>query len=163
MTHAPENSDAQKNESLQNKPLQNEHLQDEKPKKVIVISDDDSVVLYKKLRRGRAITLFSYGALLITFILLNVLSEKSNLVFLLFQIFPLLIFVPLLRRPTHRTYSWLCFVSLMYFVGIIPLLMTSWSISYWWMTLLVSSLFIAAMMTSRWLQYWNYYLSTKKS
>jgi uncharacterized membrane protein len=159
----PDNNQLQKNQPQQDQPQQNEQQPDEKPKKVIVITDEDSVVLYKKLRAGRAVTLFSFAALLAIFTLLNVLSEKTNLVFLLFQIFPLLIFIPLLRRPTHRTYSWLCFVSLMYFVGIIPLLMGSWSFSYWLITLLVSSLFVAAMMTSRWLQYWNYYLSTKKS
>jgi uncharacterized membrane protein len=142
-------------------PQQNE--QDEKPKKVIVISDEDSAALHKKLRAGRAVTLFSFAALLIVFTLLNVFGGKPSLAFWIFQTFPLLIFIPLLRRPTHRTYSWLCFVSLMYFVGIIPLLMSSWSLSYWLITLLVCSLFIAAMMTSRWLQYWNYYLSTKKS
>ena len=148
MAHTPEN---------------NEQQADEKPKKAIVITDSDSVILHKKLRAGRAVTLFSFAALLIIFTLLNLLNEKSNLAFWLFQTFPLLIFIPLLHRPTHRTYSWLCFVSLMYFVGIIPLLMSSWSVSYWLITLLICSLFIAAMMTSRWLQYWNYYLSTKKS
>lgn len=148
MTHAPEHDDQQP---------------DEKPKKVIVITDEDAILLQKKLRTGKAITLVSFGGLLVIFTLLNLTSEKSNFVFWLFQMFPLLIFIPLLRKPTHRTYSWLCFVSLMYFVGIIPLLMGSWSISYWLITLLVCSLFIGAMMTSRWLQYWNYYLSTKQA
>ena len=148
MTHTPEHDDQQFNE---------------KPKKVIVITDEDAVVLKKKLRTGKAVTLFSFAGLLIIFTLLNLTSEKSNFVFWLFQMFPLLIFIPLLRKPTHRTYSWLCFVSLMYFVGIIPLLMGSWSLSYWLITLLVCSLFIGAMMTSRWLQYWNYYLSTKQA
>ncbi|WP_331345626.1 DUF2069 domain-containing protein [Cellvibrio sp. UBA7661] len=148
MTHTPEHDDQQLNE---------------KPKKVIVITDEDAVVLKKKLRTGKAVTLFSFAGLLIIFTLLNLTSEKSNFVFWLFQMFPLLIFIPLLRKPTHRTYSWLCFVSLMYFVGIIPLLMGSWSLSYWLITLLVCSLFIGAMMTSRWLQYWNYYLSIKQA
>ncbi|WP_049630221.1 DUF2069 domain-containing protein [Cellvibrio sp. pealriver] len=148
MTHTPEHDDQQLNE---------------KSKKVIVITDEDAVLLQKKLRTGKAITLVSFGGLLVIFTLLNLTSEKSNFVFWLFQMFPLLIFIPLLRKPTHRTYSWLCFVSLMYFVGIIPLLMGSWSISYWLITLLVCSLFIGAMMTSRWLQYWNYYLSTKQA
>lgn len=146
MTHAPEHDDLQ---------------QDDKPKKVIVITNPE--LLHKKLRLGQAITLVSFVGLLIIFTLLNFTSEKSNIIFWLFQMFPLLIFIPLLRKPTHRTYSWLCFVSLMYFVGIIPLLMGSWTFSYWLITLFTCSLFIGAMMTSRWLQYWNYYLSTKKS
>ena len=49
----------------------------------------------------------------------------------------------------------------MYFAAIIPLLMSRWLWSDWLITLLVSAMFMAAMMTSRWLQYWNYYLSTK--
>src|SRR5690606_32592222 len=75
----------QKNQPQQDQPQQNEQQPDEKPKKVIVITDEDSVVLYKKLRAGRAVTLFSFAALLAIFTLLNVLSEKTNLVFLLFQ------------------------------------------------------------------------------
>ncbi len=134
-----------------------------KRKKDIIITDADALVLEKKLRTGKLITLLSFGGLLIIFTLLNLTSEKLNLVFWLFQMFPLLIFIPLLRKPTHRTYSWLCFVSLMYFVGIIPLLMSSWTFAYWLITLLTCSLFVGAMMTSRWLQYWNYYLFTKQS
>lgn len=144
-------------------PEQTPETETGKRKKEIIITDADALVLEKKLRAGKFITLLSFGGLLIIFTLLNLTSEKRNLVFWLFQMFPLLIFIPLLRKPTHRTYSWLCFVSLMYFVGIIPLLMSSWTFAYWLITLLTCALFIGAMMTSRWLQYWNYYLFTKQS
>ena len=135
----------------------------ENPKKVIVISDADSVVLYKKLRIGRLLVRASYIGLLVLFTLLNLINENGKITLWLLQIIPLLIFIPALLRETHRTYSWLCFVALMYFAAIIPLLMSRWLWSDWLITLLVSVMFIAAMMTSRWLQYWNYYLSTKSN
>lgn len=139
------------------------HKTDEKPKKVIVITDADSVVLHKKLRIGRAIVQICFISLLLLFTLMNILRENGNFKLWLMQIIPLLIFIPALLRETHRTYSWLCFVALMYFAVIIPLLMSRWLWSDWLITVLVSVMFIAAMMTSRWLQYWNYYLSTKNS
>lgn len=132
-----------------------------KPKKEIIISDADAVVLEKKLRTGRWITLGCYASLLILFTMLNLVRDNGSVKFWLMQCIPLLIFLPALRNETHRTYSWLCFVALMYFAGIVPLLMSRWWWSDWTITLLVTVLFIASMMTSRWLQYWNYYLSTK--
>ena len=146
MTNTPEHNDAQP---------------DEKKKKVIVISDADSIVLHKKLRIGQLVCNSCYIALLVVFTLNYFINENVRLATWLVTIFPLAIFIPGLLKPKHRTYSWMCFVLLMYFLFIIPLLMNSWHWSYWIMTILVSTLFIAAMMTSRWLQYWNYYLSTK--
>lgn len=146
MTNTPEHNDAQP---------------DEKKKKVIVISDADSIVLHKKLRMGQLVCNSCYIALLVVFTLNYFINENVRLATWLVTIFPLAIFIPGLLKPKHRTYSWMCFVLLMYFLFIIPLLMNSWHWSYWIMTILVSTLFIAAMMTSRWLQYWNYYLSTK--
>lgn len=134
---------------------------EEKLKKVIVITDADSIVLHKKLRASQWICNLCYTALLVVFTLNYLVNDNVRLATWLVSIFPLLIFLPGLFRPTHRTYSWMCFVLLMYFLFIIPLLMSSWHWRYWIMTGLVSTLFVAAMMTSRWLQYWNYYLSTK--
>jgi|GEM_PF-1371602 len=134
---------------------------DEKPKKVIIITDADSVVLHKKLRIGRALVHICFVGLLLLFTLINLIRANGNFKLWMLQIIPLLIFIPALLRETHRTYSWLCFVALMYFAAIIPLLMSRWLWSDWVITVLVSVMFVAAMMTSRWLQYWNYYLSTK--
>lgn len=133
----------------------------DKPKKVIVITDADSIVLHKKLRIGRATVQICFISLIALFTLLNLIRENGNVKLWLVEIIPLLIFVPALLRETHRTYSWLCFVALMYFLVIVPLLMSRWLWSDWLITLLVSVMFVAAMMTSRWLQYWNYYLATK--
>lgn len=132
-----------------------------KRKKEIVITDTDAIILQKKLHLGRMLTLGCYIGLLVLFALLNLLRETGSIKLWMLQSIPLLIFIPALRNETHRSYSWLCFVALMYFVAIIPMLMGRWWWSDWLITLLVTVLFIAAMMTSRWLQYWNYYLSTK--
>lgn len=133
-----------------------------KPKKEIVITDADAVILEKKLRIGRWLTLGCYAGLLLLFTALNIFRENGSIKLWMMQCIPLLIFIPALRNETHRGYSWLCFVALMYFAAIIPLLMGRWWWSDWLITLLVSILFVASMMTSRWLQYWNYYLHTKK-
>lgn len=133
-----------------------------KRKKEIVITDTDAISLEKKLRIGRWLTLGCYASLLLLFTLLNLLRETGNIKLWLVQCIPLLIFIPALRYETHRSYSWLCFVALMYFVAIVPLLMSRWWWSDWLITLLVTVLFTASMMTSRWLQYWNYYLHTKR-
>jgi uncharacterized membrane protein len=134
----------------------------EKPKKILVITDADAVVLEKKLRRGQLICNASYVALLLMLTINYLLSDDMKFVHWLVAILPLAIFIPGLLKPQHRTYSWLCFVLLMYFLFLVPLLMSYWSLTYWLMTILVTVLFVAAMMTSRWLQYWNYYLSTKQ-
>lgn len=128
-------------------------------KKVLVISAADALVLEKKLRRSTKLCNITFVALLVMLTLHALLGETFNLVHWLVSLAPLLIFIPAMRQPTHRTYSWLCFVLLMYFLFLVPLLMSYWSLSYWLLTLLVTLLFITAMMTSRWLQYWNYYLS----
>ena len=138
-----------------------QQYRDEKPKKVIVITDEDSVLLHKKLRFGQLVCNSCYIALLVVFTLNYFINDNVKLATWLVSVFPLLIFIPGLLKPKHRTYSWMCFVLLMYFLFLIPLLMSSWHWSYWIMTILVTVLFIASMMTSRWLQYWNYYLSTK--
>jgi uncharacterized membrane protein len=132
-----------------------------RPKKEIIITDADALVLGKKLRAGRWLTLGCYAGLLLLFTLLNIMRDAGNLKLWMMQCIPLLVFIPALRNETHRSYSWLCFVALMYFVAIVPLLMGRWWWSDWLITILVTVLFIASMMTSRWLQYWNYYLYTK--
>lgn len=135
---------------------------DTKRKKEVAITDEDSVTLHKKLRIGQRICSICYIALLALLTLNYLLADDIQVAHWLVSILPLAIFVFAMRKPHHRTYSWLCFVLLMYFLFLVPLLMSYWSLMYWVLTLLVSVLFITAMMTSRWLQYWNYYLSTKK-
>jgi uncharacterized membrane protein len=67
---------------------------------------------------------------------------------------PLLLFWPGMRKKKHRTYSWLCFVLLLYFIKAVEGSLSSaasW-IDFSVVTLTVV-LFISAMLTSRWLQH----------
>lgn len=132
----------------------------EKSKPTLVITPEQARVIQYKLRIGRYITLSCYGGLLLLLTLINLLPGNGSIKHWFFQTIPLLIFIPSLLRESHRTYSWLCFVTLIYFVAITPLLMARGFWSDWLIMLLSCTLFIAAMMTSRWLQYWNYYLNT---
>lgn len=136
-------------------------LPSEKPKKTLVITTEESVLIHKKLQLGRYITWGSYLGMLLIFTLLNLAADNRSLKFWFVQTIPLLIFIPGLVHETHRTYSWLCFVILMYFLFYVPLAMGRNLWSDWLVIFLCCTLFIAAMMTSRWLQYWNYYLATK--
>jgi uncharacterized membrane protein len=132
----------------------------ENVKPPLVITREQAVVIHQKLRWGRYITLASYTGLILLFTLVNLTGDNSSLKFWLVQHIPLLIFIPGLLRETHRTYSWLCFVTLMYFLFYVPLAMGRNLWSDWLAIFLCCTLFIAAMMTSRWLQYWNYYVTT---
>lgn len=127
----------------------------------LVITHTQGQAYYRKLQWGRGIALLSYAGLLVLFSLLNLVRESGSLKLWLVQVIPLLIFIPGLLRQAHRTYSWLCFVVLIYFVAIVPLVVGRGGWSDWLITLLCVSLFTSAMMTSRWLQYWNYYQATK--
>lgn len=84
------------------------------------------------------------------------LSRESgpSLVVWAIQVTPLLIFLPGMAIQHYRTYSWLCFVLLLYFILAVQnaLMSTSNMLDYVFLTLVVL-LFIASMMTSRWVQY----------
>lgn len=135
----------------------------EKTKKPLVITAEQAHVIHHKLRWGRYVTWGSYFAMLLLFVLLNLTGENQSLKFLVVQTIPLLIFIPGMFRETHRTYSWLCFVILIYFVFYVPLAMGRNLWSDWLLTFLSCVLFVAAMMTSRWLQYWNYYVANQSA
>jgi uncharacterized membrane protein len=130
-------------------------------KKPLVITAEQASLIHQKLQWGRYITWSSYIGMLLLFLFVNLTDDNRSLKFLFVQAIPLLIFIPGFLRETHRTYSWLCFVILMYFLFYVPLAMGRNLWSDWLATFLCCALFIAAMMTSRWLQYWNYYLATK--
>lgn len=116
--------------------------------------------LEQKANRFYQFTVASYGGLLVLFLITHLINGFV-LKTLLLQWLPLLLFVPgLIARTNHRTYSWLCFVVLIYFTGFVvevgsPL--GQWSD---WVGLTLSVLlFCFAMMTSRYMQHWQYQLS----
>jgi uncharacterized membrane protein len=126
-------------------------------KKPLHITPEHAASLEQSYRWGRITTLTCYGLLLVLFTYINLMRPETDFRNWCVAIFPLLIFIPGLVKNTHRTYSWLCFIILMYFLIYIPLAMTRGDWTDWVIVAIVSVFFIAAMMTSRWLQYWNYY------
>jgi len=102
-----------------------------------------------------------YGFFLCYSILLGILSywnltrNEGILWFVwLIQCLPLIAFLPGLLKPYYRSYSWFCFLLLLYFiVGTeSSFKSTSGFVDYLFLTFIVI-LFIFAMLRSRWLQY----------
>lgn len=107
----------------------------------------------KRVRVARLITLHAYGALLAFYGIFNYLSETGDMRWWLIQSVPLLIFIPGLKGHHYKTYSWLCFVTLIYFTALVPLVMSHAASGWHWLQLvLIVILFNSAMMTSRWRQ-----------
>lgn len=78
------------------------------------------IELPRPVARARLVVLLSYGALVLYFGVASVLSfETLNFaipVIWLIQVLPLLIFARSLYHTHLRTYGWLCFVVLLYFL-----------------------------------------------
>ncbi|HOY23763.1 MAG TPA: DUF2069 domain-containing protein [Cellvibrio sp.] len=110
----------------------------------------------QKLNIGFNLTHISYGVFLVLMSWLNFQQVDSSFTLLLVKLFPLIIFIPGFIQKKYRTYSWLCFAILPYFVWMTPYLMGRGNWSDWAMTLLTVVIFIAAMMTSRWMQQQSY-------
>lgn len=110
----------------------------------------------KKLRLGFWFTHCSYSAFLLLMSWLNFQPADSSFKLWLVKIFPLLIFIPGFIKQKYRTYSWLCFAILPYFIWITPLVMGRGNLGDWVMVSLIVILFIASMMTSRWMQQQSY-------
>lgn|GEM_PF-244774 len=116
----------------------------------------DRAAVYPKLRLARATCHGSYIALLLLFVVYNLTAETGSIKLWLVQSLPLAIFIPGMVQQRYRTYSWMCFVILIYFthaVGNVMSPLIHWSDIV--QLVLSITLFIGAMMTSRWLQYWQ--------
>lgn len=109
--------------------------------------------IYQKALWGQRICAGAI-ALLVLNALAQQFAPEARLSTLVIQLVPLLIFVPGMLAKHYRTYSWLCFVVLFYFIVGVTNVMSPLADVYGWVTLLASVvLFNAAMMTSRWLQH----------
>jgi len=117
---------------------------------------DALVNVEKKLAVGKFVTYGSYILFLLLISFLNFFPENNGFKLWLVKILPLLIFIPGFIKKKYRTYSWLCFGILPYFIWIIPLVMGRGSWGDWLLTLLIVTLFISSMMTSRWMQQQSY-------
>ena len=94
------------------------------------------------------------AALLALFLYWNIFRESGfSAAVLLFQTLPLVALLPGLWRLAYRSYSWLCFVLLFYFIFAVQrvFLSNSHASDFIFLALTVS-LFITSMVASRWLQ-----------
>ncbi len=126
-------------------------------KEPLVLTHDQGQILKKKLDWGRPLAILSYLSL-IAILIYTEWKTPVDWPVVSLKLIPLLVFIPGLIKQTFRTYSWICFVCLIYFVAIFPVAYTRNLWSDWLITALVITLFISSMMTSRWLQYWRYFL-----
>ncbi len=107
---------------------------------------------------GLKITWISYLGLIGLFALNNLLASDGSLRFFLVQTVPLIIFVPGMIKRHYKTFSWLCFATLLYFTAyVVEVGAPNSTLSDAIALALSVILFIAAMMTSRWLQHGNYF------
>lgn len=85
----------------------------------------------------------------------NVIRPWGNITVWIIQSAPLLIFIPGIIKHNHRTYSWLCFVLMPYFINTVVNAMASRTyILTFVLLLLIVVLFISAMMASRYRQHY---------
>ncbi len=116
---------------------------------------DQARQIRRKLWLARTTVLVCFSALLVLFTVLTLIQTDPKWKLWLVQIVPLVIFVPGLWRGYHRTYSWLCFVILLYFTWSVANVISP--LAFWRDYLVVTLsviLFVSAMMASRWRQQW---------
>lgn len=134
-------------------------------------SPDPSPSQPKRLIWSRRVTLLSLGGLVLLFTWLNLTRPDGSIMRWLVQCIPLLMFVPGLLQQSYRSYSWLCFVVILYLIPAITQVVMAlgfrnaeqpaahWSDGV--ILLLAVVLFFAATMSSRWLQYWHLQTQTR--
>ncbi len=110
--------------------------------------------MQQKLYVGQAIFCFLYSGLVLLLFSWHIFRAGGPLwTILAIQVLPLLAFLPGIIKKHYRTYSWLCFILLFYFIrgveGVFMSNTTAWDGLF---LLLVVALFVNSMLCSRWLQ-----------
>lgn len=119
-----------------------------------------SPLIPQPLKSCRQIFLASYVCLLALYGWLNLNREEFSFVILTIQWVPLLLPAMGIWKDNARSYDWLCFISLAYFLFIVPIAMSEQAaVTDWLQLLLVVSVFTSAMFTSRWLKAWKHQLA----
>ena len=115
----------------------------------------------KKINQLIALFLVSYATLLVVIVVDTYLSiDVANKFWpaLLLQTIPMIMLLPGIFLKRYRTYSWVCFLMLTYFVSYVVQVYASSSKWIDWLGLLTTiTAFISAMYTSRLLQ--RYFLA----
>ena len=108
------------------------------------------------LRAGLIISYLCVLGLLATYAVNAIITDKLASIIFILPCLTLLIFVPGMWQHKHRTYNWICFVILLHFTVAVTHVMSPLIDMFDILQLIFSSvLFLSAMMTSRWLQYWG--------
>ncbi|HLS98217.1 MAG: DUF2069 domain-containing protein [Porticoccaceae bacterium] len=109
--------------------------------------------LATKLTWARRLTWASYVLFLASLVIGGYLAGTPGSLIIIGTL-PLILFLPGMARENHRSLSMLCFVTLFYFTVIVVRLgAPGHSAMDWVAVVLISVLFCAAMMFSRWKQY----------
>lgn len=106
-----------------------------------------------KHRLALVIAYCLYTSLVCIASLQSLLAEKNIAFIWLIQVSPLLLLLPGLWQQHYRSFSWLCFLMLIYFTSYV---IQTYSVTREWIDFLGLAnsilLFIASMLCSRWLQ-----------
>ncbi|MGQ9425965.1 DUF2069 domain-containing protein [Gilvimarinus sp. F26214L] len=115
---------------------------------------------------SQRVSWISLGALVVLFSWINVTSPTGSWLRWAVQALPLLMFVPGMLAKSHRAYSWLCFVIILYLIPAITQAVMLLGFrnaetppGHWsdlLILLLTSVLFFSAVLSSRWLQRYQY-------
>ena len=113
--------------------------------------------LARKTGLARRVTLASYGVFLFSFAVTALMRPNmepvARAVIWMLQTLPLLLFLPGLLRSWWKTYLWLCFMLLLYFLIIMDSLFSaSGGVLQGAQLLLLVVLFTAATLFARWRQ-----------
>ena len=108
------------------------------------------------LRTGLITSYLCVFGLLATYTVSAIITDRLTSIIFILPCLTLLIFIPGIWQHKHRTYNWLCFVILLHFTVAVTNVMSPAGDRLDILQLIFSSvLFVSAMMTSRWLQYWG--------
>jgi len=109
--------------------------------------------LQTKLKYARYITWGSYFLFFLSMITGGYLSGVPVSLLLIVSL-PLILFLPGMARENDKSLSMLCFVSLLYFIPMVTNVMApDWDFFDVTSLILISTLFVASMMFSRWKKY----------
>lgn len=110
--------------------------------------------MQKKYTLSKYIILIHYCALLAIFTFwLTTRASGLNFTLFFIQVIPIAVFLPGVISNHYRTYSWLCFILLFYFIkGVEGALNSTASISDVIFVFLTVIMFTTSMMASRWCQ-----------
>ena len=105
-----------------------------------------------QLKLSLLISTITVAGLLLCFVVDFMKANNHHWVSLLVKALPLVYFQFEFRKQNPKTYAWFCFLLLVYFIFLMPLLNASNTWLDWLQVALVIICFLSAMMNVRWLK-----------